>query len=108
MAQYQAFLGGGQRLGAAVLRLGNVDVPCTHTEIVGDFELEAGQKATTFVERCEFLANDVGAFKPVKGAFCSLRPNSSSDPVPLRLWHGGLQPGGLIYRFMLVDRNYRI
>jgi len=108
MEQYQRFIGSGDRKGMALLRIFGQDIPVTHTEIVADFELEAGQSARTFVERAEFLAADIGASRPVKGVLCWLKPSPTAKPVPMQLWHGGLQAGGEVYRFMLVDANYRL
>ena len=106
LAAYEQMLGGGDPLGCAVLKIFNKDIPVTHTEIVTDFELEYGKSSTTFVERCEFLASDIGAAQPAKGVPCTLKPNPAARAMAMQLWRGGLQPGGEVYRFMLVDANY--
>ena len=105
--QYETFLGGGNVKGMATLRIFDLEIPCTHTEIVGDVVMGSGGiSPKTFVERCEFRANLVGANKPAKGVYCTLKPNPDADPIELQLFHGGLEPGGLVYRFTLVDKNY--
>ena len=82
----------------------------THTEIVTDFELMAGRSSKTMIERCEFLVADVsmvfGLKQPQKGNLVTLKVNPALPQLNLQLWHGGLQPGGEIYRFMLVDANF--
>ena len=107
MMQAQQFIGGGDRMGGARLIIFGKEIPVTHTEIVADFEVEAGKSSRTFVERAEFMAADVPNSAPVKGVKCGLKPNPDAAPVRMQLWHGGLQPGGEVYRFMLVDEFYK-
>jgi len=109
MGQYETFLGGGDPLGQAVLRIFDMNIPVTHTEIVTDFEVMAGLSAKTFVERCEFRVSLVGAnaINVLKGLKCTLTPVPGGPSFAMQLYHGGLQPGGAIFRFMLVDENYR-
>ena len=67
----------------------------------------AGMSATTTVERCEFRVSALGSYVPRKGDFVTLRVNQNAKPFEMMLWHGGLEPGGEVYRFMLVDKNYK-
>ena len=110
VAQAQQFLGGGaagQRGGGALLTLFGAQFPCTHGEIIGGFSMgEGGKSDTTLIEQCEFLASDVPAGKvPRKGQFCTLTL-PAGQVFQLQLWSGGLQPGGLTWRFMLVSQSY--
>ena len=41
-----------------------------------------------------------------RGLKCNLKPSPSSQVVQLEIFVGGLEQGGLIYRFMLRDTNY--
>jgi hypothetical protein len=97
--------------GASVSFLGQPDnpVPCSHSEIINDFELIPGGKSPKLViENLFFRAETLpGGFVPAKGILCTLNLGDGSTPVSLRLWHGGLQPGGFIYKFMAVDANYK-
>ena len=121
-AQAQAFLGGqpgnGNRMLGATLALFGIIVPCTHSEVRRNWILDDGKSIKTFVEYCEFIASDLPAAVPAtnppqpmaqaleKGVFCQLKLNPNLPPLPMRLWIGGLQPGGLLYRFMLVGADY--
>jgi len=109
MGQYETFLGGGDPKGQATLTIFGIVIPVTHTEIVTDFEVMAGLSAKTFVERCEFRVSMVGAnaVNVVKGVLCTLIPIPGGPPFAMQLYHGGLQPGAEIFRWMLVDQNYR-
>lgn len=118
--QSQSFLGGStsNRTQGATLTLFNIVVPCTHSEIRRDWMLEDGQSIKTFIENCEFLASDLPATVPAtnppqpmsyaleKGVLCQLQQNPTLPQIPMRLWIGGLLPGGLVYRFMLVGADY--
>jgi len=86
-----------------------VTVPCAHTEITKDFDLVPGGKSPKlFIENIFFRAETLPAGKvPDKGLFCNLDLGNGDAPIALQLWHGGLQPGGLIYKFMAVDKNYK-
>ena len=122
-SQSQAFLGGqpgdGNRLQAASLTIWGIAIPCTHSPIVRNWVLESGQSSITTVEVCKFLASDLPASVPgtnpavpavmalVKGLPCQLKVNPALPNFPMQLWSGGLEPGGLVYAFMLVDANYR-
>ena len=110
MGQYQAFIGGGKRTGLGTLTFTSFPqlrpiVPVTHTGVVYDFQVTFGLSAKTFVERCEILASDV-SFIPTKGMFVTLTLNASGLAYPMRIWRGGPQEGGLIYRFELVDAAF--
>jgi hypothetical protein len=107
-AQNEVFLGGGDELGMARLifaGFGGLDIPCTHTEIAGDFRLDNGLSMTTFVERCEFRVSKMNGAVPTKNVPVTLMVNSTT-PLALKLGSGGLMPGGEIYRFMLVDIDF--
>jgi hypothetical protein len=111
MATLETILGGGSKTGLATLAFScfqGLIVPVTHTEIVTDFDLKwaGGKSPKTFVERCEMIVTDMKNNVPAKGIFCVLQPNPKAPIFAMKLWHGGLQPGGEIYRFMLVDQNY--
>jgi hypothetical protein len=92
----------------ARLDIFNHDIPCAHTEVILDFELEAGKSPTTMIESLSFLSANVKNSLPEKGVACTLRMANGAPPLLLQLWHGGLMPGGLVYRFMAVDRNYKV
>jgi len=108
-ADYQGMLRGEDGSGGAMMTIQGAAIPCTHSEMVGDFNLvPGGQSPTTFIERLVFLDSDLPAnFTPKKGILFSLKMNPSAPAIPMRLWHGGLQQGGLIWRFMAVDANYK-
>jgi hypothetical protein len=110
--EYEKFIGGEcDPLGLATLTFTTVVgapviVPVTHTEIVTGFELiPGGQSPKTFVERCEFRASLIN-FTPTKGLWVTLTVNQKVTPFAMQLWDGGLEEGGEIYRFRLVDQNY--
>jgi len=108
-AQYEKFLGGGDSLGGATLELFGVVVPCSHTEIAEDYKLGGGGLSmTTMIEKCEFRAALMPqGVRPRKGQFCVLQVAPNGARFELQLWRGGLEPGGEIYRFELVARNYQ-
>lgn len=122
-AQYQEILGGTpcQRGLQAVITIIGVAIPCTITPILYDFEIEAGRSMLTFVEECEFLVSD-GPQDPQnnnnklfmkKGINAKLNVSSSvpagtpNTQFNMTLWRGGMMPGGLIWRFSLVDASYK-
>lgn len=113
VAQTQKIFGGGDRLKGALLNLFGADIPCTHTQVLQDFEvMPGGQSFTTVVQELEFLASDVAAAvaagkRPIKGENCRLTVTLDGQAYDLKLWTGGLLPGGQVYRFMAVDQNYR-
>ena len=92
---------------AASAALPQLKVPCTITKILTDFVLVfEGKSSKTFVQICLFRAALVGNRVLTKGDLCSLSPYPGATPYAMRLWHGGLMPGGAVYQFMLVDENY--
>lgn len=97
---------GEDNSGGAVMTMQGAQVPCTHSELIQDFQLMAGQSATTYIEKIEFLASDVPAnFTPRKTTKFTLKMNPRAPTIALQLWDGGLQQGGLIYRFRAVSQN---
>lgn len=90
-----------------------INIPCTHTHIMNDFDFgPAGESATTVVEsiifRRELCVDDAGnVLSPVKGVQFSLNPGNGAPSVALQLWQGGILPDGLNYQFMAVDADYR-
>jgi len=109
VADYLTMLQGDDGSGGAVMTIHGTPVPCTHSEMVADFNLiPGGQSATTFIEKLVFLASSLPAnFTPKKGYKFTLMMNPTAAPINLMLWHGGLQQGGLIWRFMAVDASYK-
>ena len=109
MSAYQEMLKGDDGSGGAMLTVIGAQVPCTNSQVVTDFQLiPGGQSPTTFIESVEFLASALPAnFTPKKGINFSLKVNPKAPPIALKFWHGGLLAGGLIYRFMAVDVNYK-
>jgi len=121
-AQAQAFLGGqpsaGNRLLGATLTIIGQTIACTHSPILRDWILQDGKSPTTIVEACEFLLTDLPDTVPNsnpaistaryldKGVPCSLQINPNLPGIAFQLWTGGLQAGGLIFRFMLVSANF--
>jgi hypothetical protein len=97
-----------EQMYGATLHIFDVDIPCTHTEIINDFELVPGGKSpTTFIMAITFRADQIpDKFTPSKGILCILTINADLDPLELQLWDGGLMPGGFIYIFRAVDKNY--
>ena len=113
LAQAEAFAGGGTA--PATLQFPDLTkpttVPCTHTMIEHNVAFElGGQSAETFIERCEFRAS---LFNPndlqylVKGRACILTVRPGAAPILLQLGAGGMMEGGQVYRFRLLDGNYR-
>jgi len=110
LIQIQTILGeSAERTSGAVLQFdGMVGVACSHSPVIGDFDLGAGGKSSmTMVEVCEFLASDVGNKVLTKGDRCRLIVRPGSKPMRMQLWDGGLLPGGYIYRFRLVSENFK-
>jgi hypothetical protein len=109
----QAMLGGqswnGDRTrGATIQFAAGVLVPCTTSPLVRDFELAFGKSRTDFVEQCEFLASDAPAGVTLdKGMPVTLVMGTGVPGKAMQLWHGGLLPGGQLYRFMLVDAVWK-
>jgi len=113
-AQHETFLGGGNPNGLATLTFINFNpqlvVPVTHTKIDADYVLEFGRSSTTAVERCEFRASLFSGTQSAlltKGLLCNLQVKPGQPVIRMQLWSGGLVEGGEIYRFMLVDANYK-
>ena len=111
VTQYEQLIGGGNAYGLATLTFPvavgpPVTVPVSHTEIVTGYELiPGGQSPKTFVERCEFRASLIN-FIPTKGLRVTLTVNPTVAPLAMQIWDGGLEPGGEVWRFRLVDANY--
>lgn len=112
-ADYQDMLKGDDNSGGATLTLTTLPTPitvdCTYDQIKDDFVFGNGQSPKLFVEQCVFLASGIPSdlTTPIrKGLRGTLKPNPNAKDVPIQLWVGGLEQGGLIYRFMLVDANY--
>lgn len=112
-ADYQDMLKGDDGSGGATLTLTTLPQPitvdCTYERIHDDFLMNSGQSPKLVVEQCVFLAAGVPSTCTTvirKGLVGILKPNPSAKDIPIRLWIGGLEQGGLIYRFMLVDANY--
>jgi hypothetical protein len=113
VAAYQTMLKGEDNSGGATLTFTTltpqVTVDCRFERIDADFILSSGRSSKLRVDQCSFLASDIpeiSLFKITKGLPCVLTPNPTANPVPLQLWIGGLEQGGLIFRFMLVDINW--
>jgi hypothetical protein len=107
LAEYEQSLQGDGTTGA-VLTVNGAPVPCTHSEIIADFKLMGGQSSTTFIQHVTFLASALPAnYVPAKGKNFSLKVNPQAQALLLKFWHGGLQQGGLIFRFMAVDAAYK-
>jgi hypothetical protein len=124
-AQYQALVGGQpgnkNRASLSTITIFNKIIPCSISPIVFDYELiPGGRSPRTFVEQCEFLVSD-GPANPqapgtvlllTKGTPCSLIVSNQQNPpqgilvYQMKLYHGGLLPAGLEWRFMLVDAAY--
>lgn len=97
-----------EQLYGGLLTIFGHEIPCTHTELVADFELEAGQASTSVVETISFRQELVPNSLPEKGVKCVLKMGNGSPPIRLQLWHGGLMPGAFVYKFMAVDENYAL
>jgi hypothetical protein len=114
VADYQDMLKGDDNSGGAKLTFPTIPnipaIDCTFDRIQDDFnQIAGGQSPRLLIEGCKFLASDIpDADKPSirKGLKCNLLPNPSAKVVACELWVGGLEQGGLIYRFMLRDTNY--
>lgn len=108
VSQLQTVLGAGPlRTDGAVLRVNGLNVPCTHSPVIDDFNLMAGGASPKlFIEQCEFLAADVGTTRIRKGLKCTLTVKKGAVPLELQIWSGGLLPGGLMYRVSLASANY--
>lgn len=114
LAEYEATLGGGNSNNGAILQLAlapsPVNVPCTHTKIDGNFQLAFGKSPTTTVERCEFrsaLIPQAQWQNVARGLKCTLTLFPGGPIYLMRLEAGGLVEGGQVFRFMLVDMNYK-
>ena len=111
-ADYQAMLKGDDNSGGATLTLKlnpDVTVDCTYEWIQDNWHLGGGQIPLLMVQGCKFLASAIPSSNktPIrKGVNCTLKPNPTAVAVPCRLDIGGLEQGGLIYRFTLLDVNY--
>ena len=110
---YQAMLKGDDGSGGAALTFATLPAPvtvdCTYEWIQDNWHQGSGQIPMLVVMGCRFHAADIPATctTPIrKGLNCTLKPNPTAKPVPCRLDIGGLEQGGLIYRFNLCDVNY--
>lgn len=85
-----------------------VTVPCTHTEIINDVELvPGGRSPKTYIDAVTFRAELLPAGDiPYKNLKFSLDLGDGATVLDLQFWHGGLMPGGFVYKFMAVDANY--
>ena len=90
---------------------GQVVVPCVHGPILKNFDLGNGKSALTMISFCDFRACFFEGIADdsviVKGLQCTLLSTPGADPLYLQLWTGGLLPGGAVYKFVLVDANYK-
>lgn len=99
----------------STLTVCGISFPCTIDRIKDDWSLSAGKSRLTMVEECEFLAKDVPALVPNtstplvldKGVQCQLKLNPNLPAKRFQFWDGGLLAGGLVYRYVLVDENFR-
>lgn len=112
-SQYENFTGGGTSIATLTFTTLNpkLTVPVTHTMITGSYILAAGLSMETSVERCEFRSSLIPAAarrSMQKGLPCTLTVAPGAHPVKLQLWDGGLVAGGGVYRFMLVDADFKI
>ena len=112
MGLYEQFIGGGNPLATLTFTTitPQATVPVTHTKIDGSYIFASGKSSTTTVERCEFRASLIPSAmlcKIEKGLQCLLVVNPNIPPMAMQLWDGGLVEGGEIFRFMLVDANFR-
>ena len=115
MADVQAVLAGGDPLQGATLTFPtlavSLTVACVHTELLIDFTMLATGRSSKFlIERCEFLAASFQAADRRnirKGLKCVLSIPGDNQ-YHLQLWDGGIQQGGLVYRFTLADEDYDV
>lgn len=88
-----------------------VVVPCVHGPIIKNFMLMDGRSSETMIGFCDFRAALFEGIADdsviIKGLHCILRPTPRDLPMGLQLWDGGLLPGGAIYKFRLVDENFK-
>ncbi len=107
-ADYLTMLQGDDLSGGAVMTISGTQVPCTTSQLITNFDyVPGGRSSKTYIENVEFLAADVPAnYIPIKGNFFTLKMNPQGLPIALMFWHGGLQQGGLVYRFMAVSQNW--
>src|ERR1017187_1234558 len=106
-------LKGDDNSGGATLTLkvspASVTVDCTYDWIRDNWDQGSGQIPKLLVEGCKFFASAIpmNCTTPIrKGVQCSLKPNPKAQPILCRLDIGGLEQGGLIYRFILTDVNW--
>lgn len=91
-----------------------ITIPCTFTRIIKDFQIPnsgGGFSSLTSigdvvfrVSQLEGMADDATI---KKGLHCILTPIPGAEPMGLQLWHGGFMPGGALYKWYLVDENFK-
>lgn len=82
-------------------------IPCTHSQLIYDFELvPGGQSPKLTIAAIQFRADQVAGITLRKDVKFSLKITPTADPIALKLGHGGLLPGGAMYQFMAFDANY--
>lgn len=117
-ADYLAMLQGDDGSGGATLTVLGVEFPCTFDSIRDSWILSNGKSSELTVPECKFLKSaapaNVSNTDPARrlvyerGLKCQLKVNPQAEPLKLKLWEGGLEQGGLIYRFTLVSENFHI
>ena len=113
VAAYQAMLKGDDNSGGATLKFDSLTVQltvdCRFERIRDDFVFMNGESPELTVPDCKFLASDIPDDQKKnirKGLNCILKPNPTWPDIPLKIWSGGVEQGGVDYSFMLVDRNF--
>lgn len=108
LQQYENFTGGGTSLATLLFVAVNLKVPCTHTEVSGESQLVVGGFSPgTMLERCEARISLFNGYVPLKGHLCNLQVNPTAPVIALQVASVNIEPGGEVYRFQLVDANYK-
>jgi hypothetical protein len=91
-----------------------ITIPCTFTPIIKSIQmplLGGGFSPTTSIGIVVFR---VAMFEGIaddsiikQGLHCILTPFPGAEPMGLQLWPGGFMPGAGLYKFQLVDENYK-
>ena len=97
------------------LQTGPVTIPCTFTPIVKDFQIPSsggGFSSLTSIGSVVFRVSQLDGIADdatvKKGLHCILTPVPGAEPMGMQLWQGGFIPGAALYKWHLVDENFKV
>ncbi len=91
----------------AILKFSDAtEIPCTHSEVAGGFDLNPGGLSPRLTIAHVIFRAELAPFTPQKGYRVSLKPANADSWIELKLDGGGLLSDGLNYSFAAVDKDF--